>query len=56
VVIANVFKLTEYISDMMPLWLILGVIAGATLLSVLAGLYPAMRASKLNVVEALRNE
>ena len=56
VVIANVLKLTEYIPDMMPLWLILGVIAGATLLSVLAGLYPAMRASKLNVVEALRNE
>lgn len=55
-VIANVLKLTEYIPDMMPLWLILGVIAGATLLSVLAGLYPAMRASKLNVVEALRNE
>lgn len=41
---------------MLPLWLIAGVIAGATLLSVLAGLYPAWRASRLNVVEALRNE
>jgi putative ABC transport system permease protein len=46
----------EYIPQMMPLWLIVGVIVGATLLSILAGLYPARRASKLDVVEALRNE
>lgn len=44
------------VSSMFPLWLILGVIGGVTLLSVLAGLYPAWRASKLNVVEALRYE
>lgn len=56
IVIANVLRFTEYLPEMMPLWLISGVIAGAALLSVLAGLYPAMRASKLNVVEALRNE
>jgi putative ABC transport system permease protein len=56
IVIANMLKLTEYIPGMLPLWLIVGVIAGATILSILAGLYPAMRASKLNVVEALRNE
>ncbi len=56
VVIANVLRFTDYLPEMMPLWLILGVIVGATLLSVLAGFYPAMRASKLNVVEALRNE
>jgi len=56
IVVANMLKFREYIPEMMPLWLISGVIAGATLLSVLAGLYPAMRASKLNVVEALRNE
>lgn len=42
--------------SMLPLWLIFGVLGGATGLSVLAGLYPAWRASRLNVVEALRNE
>lgn len=41
---------------MLPAWLILSVVGGATLLSILAGLYPAWRASRLNVVEALRNE
>lgn len=44
------------LAQMMPLWLIAGVIGGATILSVLAGLYPAWRASRLNVVEALRYE
>jgi len=42
--------------QMLPLWLITGVIGGATILSILAGLYPAWRASRLNVVEALRYE
>jgi putative ABC transport system permease protein len=42
--------------QMLPLWLIGGVVGGATILSVLAGLYPAWRASRLNVVEALRYE
>ena len=44
------------LSQMLPLWLDAAVIAGATCLSILAGLYPAWRASKLNVVEALRYE
>ncbi len=39
---------------MLPPWLILAVVGGATILSILAGLYPAWRASRLNVVEALR--
>lgn len=54
--VANALKLADYIPGMMPIWLILGVIAGATILSVLAGLYPATKASKLQVVEALRND
>jgi putative ABC transport system permease protein len=39
---------------MLPAWLVLAVVGGATFLSILAGLYPAWRASRLNVVEALR--
>jgi len=39
---------------MLPLWLVLAVVGGATVLSILAGLYPAWRASKLNVVGVLR--
>ena len=54
--IAKMLNFTDYITDMIPLWLVGSVIAGSTLLSILAGLYPARRASKLNVVEALRNE
>lgn len=56
ILVAEMLNFTTYIPEMMPLWLIGGVIAGSTILSILAGLYPAMRASKLNVVEALRHE
>jgi hypothetical protein len=40
----------------MPIWLILSVIAITTLIGLLAGLYPARRAARLNPVEALRYE
>lgn len=56
IVFANMLHFTDYIPQMMPLWLIGGVIIGSTLLCLLAGLYPAISASKLNVVEALRHE
>ncbi len=39
---------------MLPPWLVLAVVGGATVLSILAGFYPAWRASRFNVVEALR--
>jgi ABC-type antimicrobial peptide transport system permease subunit len=39
-----------------PLWLILGAMAFSICVSLLAGLYPAMRASRVNPVEALRHD
>ncbi|WP_048082253.1 ABC transporter permease, partial [Methanobacterium arcticum] len=56
ILVAKMLNFTTYIPEMMPLWLIGSVIIGSTILSILAGLYPAVRASKLNVVEALRHE
>ena len=56
IIIANMLNFMDYMPEMLPVWLIVAVIVGSTVLSVLAGVYPARRASKLNVVEALRDE
>jgi ABC-type lipoprotein release transport system permease subunit len=39
-----------------PWWLALGAIGFAMVVSLVAGLYPAARAARLNPVEALRHE
>ncbi len=50
------FATSQNIYTMLPLWLVIGSVGGATILSVLAGLYPAWHATRINVVEALRSE
>jgi len=39
-----------------PMWLILGSLAFSVLISLLAGLYPAIRAANIDPVEALRHD
>jgi putative ABC transport system permease protein len=39
-----------------PLWLILGAVAFAVVVTTLAALYPARRAARVNPITALRHE
>jgi ABC-type antimicrobial peptide transport system permease subunit len=39
-----------------PLWLIFGSIAFSIILSLIAGLYPAIRAARIDPVKALRHD
>ena len=48
-------KIKEVVNFTMPSWLIIGTICFSILISVLAGLYPAIKASKMDPVKALNS-
>ncbi len=51
---ANSIKATNIV--ILPAWLMISVIGATTLIGLLAGLYPARRAARLNPVDALHHE
>lgn len=48
-------KIKEVVNFTMPSWLIIGTLCFSILISVLAGLYPAIKASKMDPVKALNS-
>lgn len=48
-------KINEVVNFTMPSWLIIGTLCFSILISVLAGLYPAIKASKMDPVKALNS-
>lgn len=48
-------KIKEVVNFTMPSWLIIGTIGFSILISILAGLYPAIKASKMDPVKALNS-
>lgn len=56
VFVGNLFSMLLGTGFVIPwLWVLLGIVI-CTIVGILAGLYPAMKASKLNPIEALRYE
>lgn len=48
-------KITEVVTFTMPSWLVIGTLIFSILISVIAGLYPAIRASKMDPIKALNS-
>jgi ABC-type lipoprotein release transport system permease subunit len=51
----EVFNINDFAPDF-PWWLVLGTLSLAVFFTVMAGVFPAIRASRQNPVEVLRSE